>query len=122
MDGNDVEAVYTVASQAVQRARAGEGPSLIEALTYRHRGHSRTDPGRYRPSEEVAEWLERDPVTSFARRLENAGWTLDELARIEEAVVAEVEEAVERALASPPPGPEELFTDVFCRSDTSWRN
>lgn len=122
VDGNDVEAVFNVASQAAQRARSGDGPSLIEALTYRHRGHSRTDPGRYRPTEEVAEWLERDPVTSFARRLENAGWTLDELARIEEAVVAEVEEAAERALSSPPPGPEELFTDVFCRSDTSWRN
>ena len=61
-------------------------------------------------------------MTSFARRLEGAGWTLDELGRIEEAVVAEVEEAAERALASPPPGPEELFTDVYCGSDTSWRN
>lgn len=122
VDGNDVEAVYAVAQDAVRRARAGEGPALVEALTYRQRGHSRTDPGRYRPEEEVQEWLRRDPVTAFARRLEAAGWTLDALGRIEEEVVAEVSAAAERALESPPPGPNELFTDVYCGSEATWRN
>jgi TPP-dependent pyruvate/acetoin dehydrogenase alpha subunit len=122
VDGNDVEAVYQTARQAVDRARAGEGPSLIEALTYRHRGHSRTDPGKYRSPDEVAEWLERDPISAFRRRLAANGWNEEQLAEIERETVAEVEEAAERALASPPPDQSELFTDVYCGSETTWRN
>ena len=62
VDGNDVEAVHAVAAAAIDRARAGDGPSLIEALTYRHGGHSRADPGKYRPDDEVAAWKARDPI------------------------------------------------------------
>src|SRR6266700_7301842 len=60
VDGNDPEAVHGVAIRTIARARAGEGPSLVEAVTYRHGGHSRADPGKYRPEEEVREWLARD--------------------------------------------------------------
>ena len=73
VDGNDVDAVYAVARTAIDRARAGDGPSLIEALTYRHGGHSRADPGKYRPDEEVAAWMARDPIPTYRARLEAAG-------------------------------------------------
>jgi len=121
-DGNDVEAVYDTINEAVTKARAGEGPALIEALTYRHKGHSRTDPARYRPSGELEEWMTRDPLTLFAQRLEANGWNKETLVRIEEEVAAEVDEAADRALASPDPGEDELFTDVYCASGTTWRN
>jgi hypothetical protein len=68
-----VDAVFGVATTAVERARAGEGPSLVEALTYRHGGHSRADPGKYRPDDEVAAWKARDPIPSYRARLEVAG-------------------------------------------------
>ncbi len=71
VDGNDVDAVYEVARAAVDRARAGDGPSLIEALTYRHGGHSRADPGKYRPDDEVAAWKARDPIPAYRARLED---------------------------------------------------
>jgi pyruvate dehydrogenase E1 component alpha subunit len=121
VDGNDVEAVYAMARDAVDRARAGDGPSLIEALTYRHYGHSRSDPGRYRPVEEVAAWKARDPVRAFRKRLELNGWRPEGLTAIEQAAKAEVEEATQRAMAAPPPDASELLTDVFCGSKT-WRN
>lgn len=122
MDGNDVESVYETMNEAVSKARAGDGPALIEALTYRHKGHSRTDPARYRPSGELEEWMTRDPLTLFAQRLEANGWSKESLVRIEEEVAAEVDAAADRALASPDPGEDELFTDVYCASGTSWRN
>lgn len=122
VDGNDLEAVYETSCQAVERARSGDGPSLIEAVTYRHRGHSRTDPGRYRPSEEVEEWLKRDPVIGFRKRLAENGWTESALSTIEAEVISEVEAAIERALASHIPGERELFSDVYCEGGTTWRN
>src|SRR3990170_284089 len=69
VDGNDADAVYRVAQAAFARARAGQGPSLIECLTYRHSGHSRADPGKYRPPGELEEWLERDPIPLYRARL-----------------------------------------------------
>ncbi len=69
VDGNDPDAVWVVATEAIRRARAGEGPSLIEALTYRHGGHSRADPGKYRPDDEVKAWLARDPLPRYRERL-----------------------------------------------------
>lgn len=83
VDGNDPEAVHAVATTALDRARAGDGPSLVEAKTYRHGGHSRADPGTYRPEDEVAEWLQRDPVPTYRARLLELG--------IDEAVLVEVE-------------------------------
>ncbi len=73
VDGNDVEAVYAMARRTIDRARAGDGPSLVEAITYRHGGHSRADPGTYRPPEEVEAWLARDPIPAHRQRLLEAG-------------------------------------------------
>jgi pyruvate dehydrogenase E1 component alpha subunit len=122
IEGNDVEAVYETANDAIARARDGGGPSLIEAITYRHKGHSRTDPGKYRPAEEVESWLQRDPVAALRRRLEEAGWEGERLDAIGQEVRREVEEAADRALASPEPAPTEMSTDVFCSEETTWRN
>jgi TPP-dependent pyruvate/acetoin dehydrogenase alpha subunit len=103
LDGNDVIAVYEGAGEAVSRARAGEGPSFIECLTYRHKGHSRFEPAAYRPNEELQEWLAKDPVACFeARLLRENGFSALEV----QAVKAEASQAVEEALAfarqSPP--------------------
>ena len=68
VDGNDADAVYEIARTTIARARDGDGPSLVEALTYRHGGHSRADPGKYRPDDEVKAWLARDPIPRLARR------------------------------------------------------
>src|SRR5450432_2831804 len=75
IDGNDADVVYRTAQSALARARAGEGPSLIEALTYRHHGHSRADPAKYRPPEEVEAWLKRDPIPLYRQRLIDFGVT-----------------------------------------------
>ena len=84
IDGNDADVVHATAVRTVARARSGDGPSLVEAVTYRHGGHSRADPGKYRPDEEVAEWLGRDPIPSYRERLLAAGadeGTLDDIDR-----------------------------------------
>jgi pyruvate dehydrogenase E1 component alpha subunit len=77
VDGNDADAVFEVTSLAIARARAGEGPSMIEAKTYRHGGHSRADPGKYRPDEELAEWLLKDPIPLYRSRLVEMGVSED---------------------------------------------
>jgi pyruvate dehydrogenase E1 component alpha subunit len=122
VDGNDVDAVYEVALDALSRARAGEGPSLIEALTYRHGGHSRADPGKYRPDEEVEEWLTKDPITMYRARLESLGIPAEQLDEVEEVARAEVEEAIEISRNTPTPPPETLMTDVWADGGSSWRN
>ncbi|MGH2449269.1 MAG: thiamine pyrophosphate-dependent dehydrogenase E1 component subunit alpha [Chloroflexota bacterium] len=120
IDGNSVEEVFETATKAVERARSGAGPSLIEALTYRHKGHSRTDPARYRPEGELDEWLARDPIPAFRDRLANAGYDTSDLEKIESGVASEVTEAVERARSSSPPDPTETFTDVYAEDTTTW--
>jgi TPP-dependent pyruvate/acetoin dehydrogenase alpha subunit len=122
VDGNDVDAVYGVATTAMARARAGEGPSLIEALTYRHGGHSRADPGKYRPDEEVAEWLAKDPIPMYHARLLAEGATEAQLVEIELAVAAEVDQATEEAKAGPTPGADLLMKDVWADGGSAWRN
>ncbi len=69
MDGQDAEAVHEVMSRAIERARAGQGPTLAEAKTYRYKGHSRSDPASYRPAGELDEWLKRDPITILSERM-----------------------------------------------------
>ncbi|MEM3640839.1 MAG: pyruvate dehydrogenase (acetyl-transferring) E1 component subunit alpha [Candidatus Bathyarchaeia archaeon] len=114
VDGNDVLAVYEVAVKAVERARKGEGPTLIECKTYRHRGHSRVDPARYRPKEEVEAWLAKDPIKRFKDRLLQTGTLTEaELRQIEGEASAKVDEAVKFALESPYPAPEEALEDVY---------
>jgi pyruvate dehydrogenase E1 component alpha subunit len=114
IDGNDVLAVYETAREAVERARKGEGPTLIECKTYRHKGHSRIDPARYRPNEEVEEWLRRDPIKRFKERLLQTNiLTEAEMALVEKEALAGVEEAVKFAVESPYPAPEEALEDVY---------
>ncbi|MFI0424074.1 thiamine pyrophosphate-dependent dehydrogenase E1 component subunit alpha [Spongiactinospora sp. 9N601] len=108
VDGNDVVSVRHVAAEAVARARAGDGPTLIEADTYRHLGHSRSDPATYRPTGELERWLARDPITLLERAM---GETAAGPVRAE--VDEEVTAALDRALAWPCPSPEELTKDVY---------
>src|SRR5919106_351775 len=93
VDGNDVEAVYAMARATIHRARAGDGPALVEAITYRQGGHSRADPGTYRPDEEVKAWLARDPIPAHRATLLKGGVAEEEIARIEAEVKAAVAEA-----------------------------
>ncbi len=114
VDGNDVMAVREVVRDAVDRARAGNGPTFVEALTYRHRGHSRTDPAKYRPQEEVDQWLARDPLPRFESLLkERFGIADDALAAVRVSSEKAVDEAIKWASASPDPTEESLLTDVF---------
>jgi pyruvate dehydrogenase E1 component alpha subunit len=113
-DGNDVLAVFEASQKAVDRARGGDGPTLIECKTYRHRGHSRVDPAKYRPKEEVEQWLARDPLKRFKGvLLQNSGFSQSEVQEIEEKVAADIEDAVKFAVQSPYPAPEEALEDVY---------
>jgi acetoin:2,6-dichlorophenolindophenol oxidoreductase subunit alpha len=100
VDGNDVLAVREAARDAVERAREGHGPTLLECLTYRHKGHSRVDPGKYRPTEEVEEWLARDPLPRLAAQLDD-----ESVEGIRAQAEREVAEALENATAAPFPDP-----------------
>jgi pyruvate dehydrogenase E1 component alpha subunit len=122
VDGNDVEAVYTMAGDAIEKARQGGGPSLVEALTYRHGGHSRADPGKYRPKEEVAEWLARDPVPAYRQVLISRGVGEAALDRIDAEAKQAVDLATEEAKAGTEPRLELAFTDVWSDGGWDWRN
>jgi TPP-dependent pyruvate/acetoin dehydrogenase alpha subunit len=122
VDGNDADAVFEVTSLAIARARAGEGPSMIEAKTYRHGGHSRADPGKYRPDEELAEWLLKDPIPLYRSRLLDMGVSEDDLLVLEADVDAEVETATNEAKAGGVPGEDLLLKDVWADGGASWRN
>ena len=118
VDGNDVLAVREIATQAVERARRGDGPTLIEAKSYRITPHSAATPNDNRPVQELDYWRERDPIARFGRHLLEHGYVsqarLDELTR---QAQAEVEDAAEYALGSPYPEPEEAVTDVYAPAD-----
>jgi pyruvate dehydrogenase E1 component alpha subunit len=114
VDGNDVLTVYEAAKKAVQRAREGNGPMLIECKTYRHKGHSRVDPATYRPKAEVDEWLKKDPIVRLKTYLlESHTLTEEETKKIEAQVVVDLDSAVKFALESPYPAPEEALEDVY---------
>jgi len=114
VDGNNVLAVYEATQKAVERARKGEGPTLIECKTYRHKGHSRVDPAKYRPKEEVEEWLAKDPIKRFKEELlQTNTLTEAEIQQIEKEASAKIEEAVKFAMQSPYPAPEEALQDVY---------
>jgi pyruvate dehydrogenase E1 component alpha subunit len=113
-DGMDVAETYEVVRGAVARVREQRRPLLIEAVTYRFRGHSMADPEQYRTREEVARWRERDPVSTFGARLVAEGVLgQDDLERIDAEAIARVDAAVEFAEASPFPAPESLYEDVY---------
>ncbi len=122
VDGNDVSEMYRIAQARLTRARDGYGPSLIEALTYRHNGHSRADPGKYRPDAEVAAWMERDPIPAYREHLEREGVTTQALDAIEERVSIAVDRATESAKASPPPPAEAAYRDVWSDGGWQWRS
>ncbi|HKC29299.1 MAG TPA: thiamine pyrophosphate-dependent dehydrogenase E1 component subunit alpha [Jatrophihabitans sp.] len=113
IDGNDVVAVFEAAAAAVDRARAGDGPTLLEAMTYRHSGHSRSDPAKYRPAGELEEWLARDPLVVAERRLRDMGVGQDELDQLRADATARVSDAAERAMSWPDPKPEDRLDDVW---------
>jgi pyruvate dehydrogenase E1 component alpha subunit len=100
VDGNDVVAVTLAVESAVARARAGDGPTLVECLTYRQGGHKRDDPATYRPRDEVEMWLRRDPVQRMRAALDKAGLSA-QAAEAEQAATATVDDAVRFAEESP---------------------
>ena len=122
IDGNDPDAVFLAASEAIARARAGDGPSLVEAVTYRSGGHSRADPGKYRPEAEVEAWKQRDPIPMYHDRLLTLGTPEERLSNIEREVAAAVDAATEFAKAGREPGEDSLLTEVYADGGSAWRN
>jgi len=122
IDGNDPDEVHATAVRTVERARSGSGPSLVEAVTYRHGGHSRADPGKYRPDEEVAAWLARDPIPMYRDRLLAAGVPAATLDAVEREAQEAVERATEEARGAPPPDPSSVGTQLWADGGSAWRN
>ncbi|MDJ0959783.1 MAG: thiamine pyrophosphate-dependent dehydrogenase E1 component subunit alpha [Acidimicrobiia bacterium] len=122
VDGNDADAVYVVATEVIDRARRGLGPALVEATTYREQGHSRADPGKYRPVEEVAAWKARDPIPLYHQRLLRLGVPEQDLTTIQQAVAGRVDEATEFAKSGAAPALELAMKDVWADGSAVWRN
>ncbi|WP_076865448.1 thiamine pyrophosphate-dependent dehydrogenase E1 component subunit alpha [Bradyrhizobium mercantei] len=122
IDGNDADVVYREALKAYDRARSGGGPSLIECLTYRHSGHSRADPAKYRPEGELERWKQRDPIKIYRERLAQFGISEKAISDIDAHVKREVDEATEKCKAAPPTSLDILTTDVYADGGYAWRN
>ena len=129
VDGQDVDKVAEATGDAVARARRGEGPSLLEMKTYRYSGHSRSDPGSYRPAGELDAWMKRDPIVIFADRLlAEKALGADGLEQMQAEMAETIEQVVVEVLASPPPGFGEIFTHISGSSPGGdqrfefWRN
>jgi TPP-dependent pyruvate/acetoin dehydrogenase alpha subunit len=122
IDGNDADIVYRTAQEAYATARAGEGPTLIECMTYRHSGHSRADPAKYRPEGELERWKQHDPIKIYRERMMQFGFAESALASVEAEVQKAVDEATEACKAAPPPSPDILTTDVYADGGWAWRN
>jgi len=122
LDGNDADVMLDVARSTIDRARAGEGPSLVEAVTYRHGGHSRADPAKYRPASEEQQWLARDPVLLYRATLESAGVSTEMLTALEAEADREIDEATEIAKASAAPSIELIDRDVWSDGGSAWRS
>ena len=114
VDGNDVLAVYQAISAAVEQARSGNGPILVENQTYRWRGHSKSDRNLYRTQEEIQQWMKRCPIKRFGERLEQAGiLSRDEIERIDVEAKATIDRAAEEAVQMPEPSSENLEDEVY---------
>jgi pyruvate dehydrogenase E1 component alpha subunit len=114
VDGNDVLAVYEAVLEADERARSGEGPSLVDCLTYRWRGHSKSDRNLYRTSQEIDEWKQKCPIRRFKKVLvDGAVMTDDEVEAIDQAAKTAVDLAAEEALTFPEPSPENMEDEVY---------
>jgi pyruvate dehydrogenase E1 component alpha subunit len=122
IDGNDADEVYRTAMAAYAKARRGEGPSLIECITYRHSGHSRADPAKYRPEGELERWKERDPLKIYRARLLEFGIDPEVMKAIDAGIRREVDEATEKCKAAPPPPLDIIHTDVYADGGFAWRN
>lgn len=122
VDGNNVEVTHEQIGDAISCARDGGGPALVEAVTYRHGGHSRNDPGDYRPTEEVDSWVARDPIPAYREQLVSDGVDSSTLDEIELEADGEVDDAVERAQESPSPDVSVITTDVWADGGAAWRN
>jgi pyruvate dehydrogenase E1 component alpha subunit len=122
VDGQDADAVYRAAAAAYQKARSGGGPSLIECKTYRYSGHSRADPGKYRPDGELDKWKARDPIKIYRERLLQFGVAESAVSAIETDVRRRVDEATEKCKAAGPPPLDILTTDVYADGGWAWRN
>lgn len=110
IDGQDVDAVIYAVQVAAERARRGDGPSLLEVKTYRDSGHSRSDPATYRLEGELDEWKKHDLIDLLARRL---GLSADDLAELERSVAQKVDVAVSWVLEAPPPDEAEMFAHIY---------
>jgi pyruvate dehydrogenase E1 component alpha subunit len=117
VDGNDVLAVYEASGKAIERAKAGEGPTLIECKTYRWRGHHEGDPNRgsrYRRAEEVEAWMKKCPIRRFEEKLlQTKVLTVGKVKAMKEEIEREIDEAIAFAKESPFPGPQDLYEDVY---------
>jgi acetoin:2,6-dichlorophenolindophenol oxidoreductase subunit alpha len=114
VDGQDIDAVHAAVAEAVERGRAGEGPSLLEMKTYRFRGHSRTDPAKYRPEGELERWQERDPIVLLGQNLAAGGaLSLDDQETLRREIQEQVDAQAERAKAAPFPTIEEIRSYVY---------
>jgi acetoin:2,6-dichlorophenolindophenol oxidoreductase subunit alpha len=122
VDGNDVAAVRQVVGDAADAARAGQGPSLVEAQTYRLKGHSAADGAKYRPAGEVAQWRERDPLLLARAALVSAGTAVEKLDEIDARITADLAELTRQVLARPVPDPAGAWADVWSDGSWQWRN
>jgi TPP-dependent pyruvate/acetoin dehydrogenase alpha subunit len=122
VDGNDADVMYETARQTIGKARNGGGPSLIEALTYRHGGHSRADPAKYRPDAEVREWLSRDPVKRYRKRLLADGVSEAEVNEIDTRAQQKVDAATDEARKGAPARVGEIERQVWSDGGSAWRN
>jgi pyruvate dehydrogenase E1 component alpha subunit len=122
IDGQDADAVYRAALAAYDKARRGEGPTMIECMTYRYSGHSRADPAKYRPEGELDKWKKRDPIVIYRERLKQFGIGEDAINKIDADVKRRVDEATEKCKAAPPPPPDILTADVYADGGFAWRN
>ncbi|MGE5523513.1 MAG: thiamine pyrophosphate-dependent dehydrogenase E1 component subunit alpha [Rhodospirillaceae bacterium] len=122
VDGNDADEVYRTAVKYMNRARKGGGPALIEAKTYRHSGHSRADPAKYRPEGELERWLERDPLKIYRARLLEVGFAEATLIDMEKNAMRQVDEATAVAKASPTPSVADIEKNVWADGGAAWRN
>jgi TPP-dependent pyruvate/acetoin dehydrogenase alpha subunit len=118
VDGMDVLAVHEAAANAVERARTGNGPTLIEAKTYRYMGHSRGDPGKYRSNDELDAWRERDPIVRFRQQLVDDGIDAAKLDAIDDQAMTAVKDAVQFAMSAPDPDPIGATMPVYAEAES----
>jgi pyruvate dehydrogenase E1 component alpha subunit len=118
VNGMRCEDIHEAVARAAERARNGEGPTFLEFKTYRYKGHSMSDPAKYRTKEELEDYRNQDPIESVRQTiLENKFATEEELKAIDDRIKAQVQESVEFAENSPYPHPRELFTDIYVQKD-----